>query len=134
VKQLFALPMILLLLALSGIHCHRMSIQPPPSVLKGKLVVNGPCGFYAVEVISGNIDSTKIQKTWEYLSGKTDSVYRNVFRVSDLCVFGGYGLSKNDTFSFELTDSVIVQDCMICQIAWPGGLNVMNTVVHVRRQ
>ena len=109
-------------------------MSPPPSTLKGKLVVSGPCGFYAIQVLSGNIDSTKIQKSWNYQFGGADTVYTHVFRASNLCVFGGYGLSRNDTFSFQLTDSVFVQNCAICEIAWPAGLNVANAVIDVHRQ
>lgn len=133
-KRLPTLPVFLLLLALTGTHCHRTQMNSSTSTLKGKLVVDGPCGFYAIQVLSGNIDPSRIQRTWKYEFGQTDTIYSNVFRASNICVFGGYGLSKNDTFTFRLTDSVEVQNCMICEIAWPAGLNVASTVTDVHRQ
>ena len=124
--------LILFLLVLTGTPCQPTRTRPSSSTLVGKLVVSGPCGFYVVQVLSGDIDSTRIQKTWEYKFSKTDTVFTNVFRVSDICSFNGYGVGLNHTFSFEFTDSTLVENCMNCLIAWPSAPNVANTVDHVQ--
>ena len=122
--------LVVLLFAGAGFNCKPSKISPPPSLLTGKLVVNGPCGFYVVQVLSGNIDSARLAKSWKYTTG--DTTFSNVFMVNDRCTFGGYGLSKNDEFTFEITDTVIVQDCMLCLIAYPPTPAVSNTVTHVQ--
>lgn len=109
-------------------------MNPPSTTLKGKLVVTGWCGFNAVQVIGGNIDSSKIQKTWEFNAGGKDTVFANVFRIANNCAFDTLLLSRNDTFSFQLSDTLYQQTCEYCMIAWPGGLNVANTIINVQRQ
>ena len=118
----------LLLFAGTGFNCRRSKMSPSP--LTGKLVVNGPCGFYVVQVLSGNVDSSRLAKSWKYTTG--DTTFSNVFLVNDPCRFDGYGLSKNDEFTFQMNDSVFVQNCMLCMIAWPPTPGVSNTVSNVQ--
>lgn len=118
----------LLLFAGAGFHCRHTRPSPPP--LTGKLVVNGPCGFYVVQVLSGSVDSSRLVKSWKYTTG--DTTFSNVFMVSDPCTFGGYGLSKNDEFTFEMNDTIIVQNCMLCMIAYPPTPAISNTVSEVQ--
>ena len=96
--------------------------------LVGKLVVNGACDNYAVQLISGNIDPTKIVASWP----DGDTTYTNVFSVNNRCDFGGYGLKLGDKFSFLLNDTVIVQNCMVCDI-YVNVPNIYNTVTGVQR-
>ncbi|HWB93071.1 MAG TPA: hypothetical protein VG605_14510, partial [Puia sp.] len=99
----------------------------PPERLVGKLVITGPCENYAIQLISGNIDSSKIMALWR----NGDSTYTNVFSVSNRCTFARYGLKRGDKFSFLLNDSLDVQTCMQCEIyiALPP---VWNTVTGVQ--
>lgn len=122
--------LVVLLFAGAGFNCRPSKVSPQPVLLTGKLVVNGPCGFYAVQVLSGNVDSSRLVKSWKYTSG--DTTFSNVFMVSDACTFGGYGLSKNDEFTFEMNDTTIVQNCMLCMIAWPPTPAISNTVSKVQ--
>jgi len=96
--------------------------------LVGKLVTNGACANYVVQLISGKIDSSKIAASWY----NGDTTYTNVFSVSNRCDFGGNGLKAGDKFSFLLNDTVIVQNCMVCDI-YVNVPNVYNTVSGVQR-
>jgi hypothetical protein len=109
-------PVILLLLAGAGFHCKPYRI-PPSTLLTGKLVIDGPCGNYVIQVLSGNVDSAKILASWK--DSIRDTTYSNVFTASNICTVRSYSLVKNDIFTFRMTDSIPVHDCPICLIAIP---------------
>jgi hypothetical protein len=96
-----------------------MHCDPGPGSLTGKLVIDGPCGNYVVEVISGNFDSSEVDSHWTDPS--TGTAYTNVFTVTDACTFGGYNISQGQSFTFQFTpaDSTVVQNCEECLIAVP---------------
>ena len=116
-----------LLLAGTSFHCKPNKVEP--SQLTGKLVVNAACGHYVVQVLSGNVDSSRLVKSWKDPAG--DTTYSNVFAVSNACTFAGFGLSRGDIFTFTMNDAVIAQNCMLCMIFYPTP-PVSNFVNHVR--
>ena len=124
ILQIFAVAT--LVLTAGGFHCRPSYEQ---SGLIGKLVINVACGNYAVEVVSGNIDPAKVVAVWKQPG--TGNVYSKVFAVSDACVFGQSGIKTGELFSFSLSDSTIVQNCMSCDIA-VALPPVSNAVVNVR--
>ncbi|MBS1664464.1 MAG: hypothetical protein JST68_25690 [Bacteroidetes bacterium] len=124
-KQIF-FPVVLLLLAGTGFYCKPTHLG---TRLTGKLVEKGPCGQYVIEVISGKIDSSKLEKSWR--SGK-DSTYENVFAVENVCDFGGAGFKVNDVFTFAISDKKAPQNCVLCQVYFAVPA-VKNTVVDVRK-
>ncbi len=124
-KKIF-FPAVLLLLAGTGFYCKPSHMG---ARLTGKLVEKGPCGQYVIEVISGKIDSGKIEKTWH--SGK-DTILTNVFTVENVCDFGGAGFRQNDVFTFAISEKKIPQNCAVCLIYYPVP-EKRNTVVDVRK-
>lgn len=113
------------IIVLAGTSCRRQHLFPDPLI--GKVVVDGACGNYAVQVISGRIDPARIVASWP----DGDTTYTNVFTVANRCNFGGYGLKQGQEFSFQLSDSAIAQDCMVCDI-YVAVPNVANTVINVQ--
>jgi hypothetical protein len=99
-------------------------------MLEGKLVVTGPCAHWIVQVIGGHIDPSRVLATWR--DSVADTTYTNVFTVANFCQFGSNGLRKNDIFYFRINDTVMVNNCAICEIFYPTP-GVFNTVSHVRR-
>jgi len=126
-RKLFLIAVILFF-AGAGFNC-RPSAELPSGMLKGKLVINKPCGNFVVQVIGGDIDPTRLLKTWTDSVG--DTTYSNVFRVANACNFGGAGLLQNDIFQFKLNDTLIGQNCMLCMIFYPTPA-VSNTVSHIK--
>jgi hypothetical protein len=124
-KSQYALILFLLLVfTAAGIACRRQHLSSQRLV--GKLVINGACGNYAVQVISGNIDPSRLLASWT----DGDTTYTNVFAVNNRCNFGQYGLKQGESFSFLLNDSLVVQTCMSCEIVVPVP-DVSNTVTGV---
>jgi len=114
-KRSILLPIIFLLFAGTSFYCHPKKVNPDH--LTGKLVINGACGQYVVQVVSGSIDPKRIASSW------TDTfshiTYTNVFRVANSCTFGGEGVAKDQLFTFTIPDPGPVQDCFLCQIYVP---------------
>jgi hypothetical protein len=126
-KRGILFPFILLLLG--GVPaCRPEKVKGP--LLTGKMVINRPCGHYVIQVLSGDYDRGRVAASWK--DTLADSIYTNVFTVANVCHFDGGGLAVNDTFSFRMNDTVIVNNCMVCMIFYPTP-SVTNTVDHVQR-
>ncbi|HVU56702.1 MAG TPA: hypothetical protein VHD83_16685 [Puia sp.] len=113
-QRIFQLPWFLLLTALVACHPTKVTV---PGALTGRLVLAGPCGQYTVQVLAGNIDSSLIVKSWT--DSYIDSVYTNVFGVSNFCHFGDYGLHVGDNFTFDIDPNPTDKGCYICMLWYP---------------
>jgi hypothetical protein len=125
----FLTPLIILVVLFSGTMCIPERNGPGPGLV-GKLVVDAPCGHYVVEVIQGKIDVSRLVSEWR--DSTTDSIYVNVFGLSDPCHFGQSGLVKGDMFSFELDDKPPMEGCPLCYIAYPMP-PISNAVKNVQK-
>jgi hypothetical protein len=104
---------VLLLLAIGlSFQCKKNN---NPQVLTGKLVIAGPCANYVIQVLRGPIDSSRLVKRWT--NPDNDSVYTNVFAVSNSCTFAGSGVTKGQVFQFEFDSNPPAQNCLRCDIA-----------------
>lgn len=129
-KRTILIPVVLFLFAGSGFNCEPGKVNPDK--LTGKLVVAGPCGQYVIQVLKGDLDSSRIQKMYldSGFFGKGER-YSNVFTVRNVCDFAGYHLSKNDIFTFVLKDTLPDQNCAVCLIYYPVP-TITNTVQQVQ--
>jgi hypothetical protein len=125
----FLMPLTVLLVLFSGTRCIPERNGPGPGLV-GKLVVDAACGHYVVEVIQGNIDASRLVSEWK--DSTTDSIYVNVFGLSDPCYFGQYGLVKGNLFRFELDDKPPAEGCPLCYIAYRMP-PVSNAVKNVQK-
>lgn len=107
--------LILFIICLFNIHCKKNTTGA--IVYTGKLIVNGPCEHYAIEVTSGNIDTSLVVTSW--LDPLNDTTYTNAFAVANLCTFGSSGLQIGDVFTFTIDPHPMAQTCPICMIAVP---------------
>ena len=112
-------------IATVGASCHREHLSPERIV--GKLVINGACGNYVIQVISGKIAPSRYLASWS----NGDTTYTNVFTVRDRCHFGQNGVKQNQKFSFLLSDTAVVQTCMVCDI-YVAVPNVSNWITDVQ--
>ncbi len=94
----------------------------PNECIKAKLVLKGICQNYVIEVISGNIDPTLIEGTWQ--NPLTHDVYKNVFGLASICSFPST-LNEGDEFYFTVFNFMGIpedfppQDCVQCQAYSP---------------
>ena len=124
ILQIFAVAVVVL--SCGAFQCTPSHERPG---LVGKLVINGPCGNYVVQIVSGDYDHSKVVPVWK--DPATDTTYTNVFTVKNRCTFGGYGIQKGQLFTFLMNDSVIVQNGMVCKI-YVAVPPLSNTVTAAR--
>ena len=112
-KSCMKLLLIFSVICLCNIHCKKDSNTD--TVYTGKLIVNGPCEHYAIELTGGNLDTALIVKSW--LNTDNDTTYTNAFAVANYCTFIANGLQKGDVFTFIIDPNPTAQTCPICAIA-----------------
>lgn len=122
---------LLLLLAISlfTIECKKNS-PVSAATYTGRLVINGPCSHYVIQLVKGNFDTTKLVTSW--YDRDNDSTYSNVFTVSNYCNFGTYRLQQGDVFTFQLEPSVPPQTCPIC-LLFVSVPPIQNGVTNVQK-
>jgi hypothetical protein len=114
-------------ICLCNIHCKKDSNTD--TVYTGRLIVNGACEHYAIELTGGDIDTALIVKSW--LNTDNDTTYTNAFAVANYCTFGAIGLQKGDVFTFTIDPNPMAQTCPICATAVavpPKQLAVINVL------
>jgi hypothetical protein len=85
---------------------NNASVINPNGCIKGKLVLKGICMNYVIEVVSGTIDPSLIESTWE--NPDTHDVYKNVFGLASICTFPPT-LKEGDEFYFTIPQSPVDQ-------------------------
>jgi len=118
------------MLFIYSFQCRRDDTPPPGNTLKGKLVLNGACGNYVIQVLEGTIDPGKIVASWK--NPQTDSVFTNVFTAGNSCNFEGNNLVQDDIFTFQLDATPPPQNCAHCLIYVPTP-PVSNAIKNVQK-
>lgn len=124
-KTLFIL---FLFSALCCVQCKKTILSG--KVLTGKLIINGPCEHYVIQLQKGTIDTANIESSW--YDPSNDTTYQNVFTVANYCSFGNYGLQKGDVFTFEIDPDSPAQECPICYI-FVATPSKQNAVINVQK-
>jgi hypothetical protein len=122
----------LLLLLITGFQCKRNNDPAPQNVLTGKLIASDGCSQAVVEILDGQYDPALVVATWK--DTDNDSVYHNVFRLGNVrgaCAIEYFGVTKGDTFQFQMDPHPPYQVCNTCNILTllampPVTDNVMN--------
>ena len=117
-----------LLTSLCCIQCKKANLTG--EVLTGKLIINGPCDHYAIQLQKGKIDTANIVSSW--YDSDNDSTYKNVFSVANYCSFGSFGLQKGDVFTFQLDPHPVAQECPICAI-FVATPSKENAVINIQK-
>ncbi|HSC38749.1 MAG TPA: hypothetical protein VLD19_12790 [Chitinophagaceae bacterium] len=129
-RRFIVLPVLLGALLIYSFQCRRDDMDHPGNVLKGKLLFNGFCGQYTIQLLEGYIPPEKIVASWKF--PYSDSVYPNVFAVANACTFGGNHLQQGDVFTFELDTPVPPQNCALCLAYFPTP-PISNAVKDVQK-
>jgi hypothetical protein len=126
--------LLLALLAIFASQCKQHN-DLNQTILTGKLVVSDPCGLSAIQVLSGQIDPSRVTASWT--DPDNDSVYNNVFKVggTDIyCNLAAYGLGKGDSLQFELDNNPPKMVCFTCNDANPPSVPpIYNAIKNVKK-
>ncbi len=100
---------IILSLAIYSLGCSKS--DSTSECLKGKMVINGICGNITLQVLSGNIDTNLIVKSW--VDPSTSKTYENVFALKSVCTFPT-NIKEGDEFYFKINNDPKGNDCPVC--------------------
>lgn len=107
---------------LSSTDCHHKA----RGQYKGKLEIAGICMNYTILLTGGELDSTKVEKSWtDPSTGKT---YLNAFALEDPCSFPK-DLKAGDEFYFNIDTSTIPRPCMQCEAFYPTPAKSLRIIV-----
>lgn len=106
---------LLVITLLSSATCKERKANPG-NCFRGRLEVKGACMNYTIKVLSGNIDTGLVQKSWR--DETTGKVHENVFRLSSLCSFPNR-INEGDEFYFIIPPAPAVEKCAVCMAYYP---------------
>ena len=102
-------PLLLLSCLLLG-ACKSKEVLPE-NCYRGKLSLTGICNGYVIELISGTLDTSKVEAQWK--NPDTGKIYKNAFALSNICAFPS-NLKEGDEFDFKIDPSLLNGDCAVC--------------------
>ena len=112
-KKIILFP-ILVFIVCSSHDCNRKSNS---GNLIGKLVIKELCSHYVVQVIGGEVDSSKVVDGWK--DEKRNVSFNKVFTVANRCDFPANDLKEGEEFEFVFDANPAVQTCMVCMAYYP---------------
>jgi hypothetical protein len=110
----FILTGIIVLVIFSQKECNNNGTKTA-GCFKGRLAIKGICSNYTINVIEGNLDSSKISKSWT--DENTNNTYNNVFALDNPCTFPA-DIKQGDEFYFSLREEKD-KDCNVCMAYYP---------------
>ena len=112
VKTFILIGLIIVVLAFQK-ECTNNNIKA--GCYKGRLEVKGICSNYTITVLEGNLDSSKIAKSWT--DENTNKRYSNVFGLDSPCSFPA-DIKEGDEFYFTVREERD-KDCNVCMAYYP---------------
>lgn len=92
---------------------------------EGQLAEKGICKNYTLVVLSGNIDTGRVEAEWTNpASGKT---HRRAFRLENPCQFPD-SLKEGDRFYFTIAPAP-APECMVCMAYYPTPAKSLSILV-----
>lgn len=117
------------LLLLTGLRCKRDQVTS--TVYTGKLVVQGACDHFIVQVLNNPLpDSSIVVKSWT--DSQTDSSFTNVFKVANVCTFAAAHISVGQVFTFTLDNNPPPQTCYTCDVILFADPTVSNSITDIK--
>ena len=98
-----------------NILCNK-STQSPVDYYKGKLVLQGICMNYVIEILEGSVDTKLYEQIW--VNPNTNITYQNVFGLGSICSFPS-SIQQGDEFYFTISKNSLPQTCAQCQAYSP---------------
>jgi|TARA_B110000503_G_scaffold106522_1_gene159080 hypothetical protein len=92
---------------------------------RGKLVLQGICMNYVIEMISNGADTSLYELVWT--NELTNTEYANVFGLGSICDFPD-SLREGDEFNFVVVDDMS-DTCAVCEAYSPTPSRKLNIAV-----
>ena len=83
---------------LLNILCNKAD-QPPVEYFKGKLVLQGICMNYVIQMTEGEVDKYLFESVWQ--NPLSNTTYQNVFGLESICNFPST-VNEGDEFYFTI--------------------------------
>lgn len=96
-------------------ECNSNNSTKKAGCYKGRLEIKGICSNYTITVLEGNLDSSKISKSWT--DENTNKTYSNVFALDSPCSFPA-DIEQGDEFYFTVREERD-KDCNVCMAYYP---------------
>ncbi len=106
---------ILILIFLLNFNCNKSDLIAL-NCIKAKLVLQGLCMNYVIQIIEGNVDSSLFETIW--INPITNVNYQNVFGLGSICTFPST-IKEGDEFYFTISKEQVIQTCPQCQAYSP---------------
>lgn len=94
---------------------------------KGRLEVKGQCMNYTIKVLEGNIDPSRMMRSWK--DEGTGKVHENVFRLGSVCNFPPE-IQQGDEFYFRIESTPGAKGCAVCMAYYPTPDKELTIVVQ----
>lgn len=86
------------LFILLNILCNKAD-QSVVEIFKGKLVLQGICMNYVIQIVEGSVNPILYEQSW--VNPLTNTTYKNVFGLASTCTFPS-NIKEGDEFYFTI--------------------------------
>ena len=114
------------LFILLNISCNKAD-QPVVEYYKGKLVLQGICMNYVIQIIEGSVNPMLYEQSW--VNPSTNTTYQNVFGLGSICTFPS-NIKEGDEFYFTIPQNPVVQTCAQCKAYSPMPAKAINIAIY----
>ena len=114
------------LFILLNILCNKAD-QPAVEIFKGKLVLQGICMNYVIQIIEGSVNPTLYEQSW--VNPFTNTTYQNVFGLASICTFPS-NIKEGDEFYFTIPKNPVAQTCAQCKAYSPIPAKTINIAIY----
>ena len=106
---------LIIFIFLLNISCNKSS-DTSVTCFKGKLVLQGICMNYVIQIIEGDVDKSLYESSWQ--NPLSNTTYQNVFGLESICTFPST-INEGDEFYFSIPKRPVVQACAQCKAYSP---------------
>ena len=114
------------LFILLNILCNKAD-QPAVEIFKGKLVLQGICMNYVIQIVEGSVNPTLYEQSWA--NPLTNTTYKNVFGLASICTFPS-NIKEGDEFYFTIPKNPVAQTCAQCKAYSPIPAKTINIAIY----
>ena len=122
----FCMKFLFTLFILLNILCNKAD-QPAVEYFKGKLVLQGICMNYVIQIVEGSVNPTLFEQSW--VNPFTNTNYKNVFGLASICTFPS-NIKEGDEFYFTIPKNPVAQTCAQCKAYSPIPAKTISIEIY----